>query len=209
MASAGTAQAEPPPEQKGFQLALRTGVAIPFGTVSPTTSMSDAIGPQIPLIVDIGFKPTTSLFFGAYLGAAVGGTAGELKAACERYAVNCVGGWFRGGLLAQYNVHPDRTVNPWIGYGIGYEIGGTRGSNIQNSIRNDVRGFEFAHLLGGLDFRIQDYFGIGPFIDGALGMYQVAKTKIDSGGYVLTAGSNDGTSFHLWLILGIRAVMRP
>lgn len=202
------ARADAPPQQTGFQLALRGGAAVPFGTISASTSMSDALGPQIPVLVDVGTKLTPNIFVGAFLGAAYGGTAGALTKTCNNYGIECNGFWFRGGLLAEYNFHPDRTVNPWVGYGIGYEIGGTNGTYGRNKITNTVRGIEFAHLLAGLDFRLQEWFGIGPFVDAAFGLYDVAKTQVNSGGYILTSAPED-RSLHLWLLLGVRLVMRP
>lgn len=206
--SPSVAHADPPPEQTGFQLALRTGVSLPFGTVSSSTSMSDALGPQFPVLLDIGTRITPNLFIGAFLGGSWGGTAGKLTATCHQYGIVCDGLWFRGGLLAEYGFHPDRLVNPWIGYGIGYEVGRSTGVYGRNKIVNTVGGLEFAHLLAGLDFRLHDWFGIGPFVDGAFGLYNVAKTEVNSGGYILTSPPED-KSIHLWLILGVRIVMRP
>jgi hypothetical protein len=198
------------PPSRGFQLALRTGVAVPLGQVSSTTAMSDAFSVQVPFILDIGGKPIPELFVGAFLGAALGGAAGQVDHACTQLNVSCLGAGFRGGVLVEYNLRPGDALNPWLGAGFGYEIGGSNGSNGLNTISNSYRGFEFGHLLGGLDFRLQDYFGIGPFLDAALGRYDYAQNQTNQGGYVSTLGGNlDAKSFHGWLILGVRAVLFP
>jgi hypothetical protein len=198
-----------PPATRGFQLALRTGAAVPIGNVSSTTAMSDALSIQVPLIVDIGGRPIPRLFVGAYLGTALGGAAGKLAATCQQLAVNCIGVGFRGGVLVEYSLHPEAAINPWFGYAFAYEIGLSSGSNGTNSISNTVRGFEYAHLLAGADFRLQEYFGIGPFLDVSLGSYDVAQSETNVGGLITKLGDISGQALHAWLIFGVRAVLFP
>jgi hypothetical protein len=172
--------------------------------------MSDALSVQVPLLVDVGWKPIPNLFVGGFLGAAVGGAAGQIARTCDHLAVNCVGLGFRGGLLLEYNFRPAEPINPWVGYGFGYEIGGSSGSNAGTSISNSVRGFEYAHLFGGIDLRLQDFFGIGPFAEGALGKYDFAESQTNAGGLVThVGGSIDDKAYHVWLLLGVRAVLLP
>jgi len=205
-----SADTEPPPEHRGFQLALRTGVSLPFGSVNGGTAMSDAFSAQAPLLLDVGWKIIPNLFVGAFGGAAVGGAAGQVDDACAQLGVSCLGVAYRFGILAEWNFRPDKTVNPWGGYGLGYETGSSSGSNAKNSISNSVHGFEYAHLLGGVDFRLQDWFGIGPFVDAAFGSYDVAESATNTGGRVLNrGGSVTDKTIHVWLTLGVRVVMLP
>ena len=202
--------AEPPPAQRGFQLAIRTGVALPFGNVSPTLPMSDALSAQLPFLLDIGAKPFRYVFVGAYLGVAVGAAAGSIAESCSALAVSCMGLGFRGGLQVQVHIRPDKRLNPWIGYGFGYEIGGSRGENETTTVKNNVRGFEIGHFLAGLDIRVDDYFAAGPFVDVALGKYDLAESLINAGGLVNTRGGQlEEKASHIWLILGARAVLFP
>src|SRR5215467_321311 len=59
---------EAPPASTGFQLALRTGAAIPMGTAiggangAPSTDMSKFVPFQVPFVVDIGWKFIPNLF---------------------------------------------------------------------------------------------------------------------------------------------------
>jgi hypothetical protein len=201
---------EPPPAHRWFQLAMRTGAAIPFGDVNKATKMSDALTVQLPFIVDVGVKPLAPLFIGVYLGAAVGGAAGVVEQQCNGVGLSCTGVGFRGGLSVQYNFLPAARINPWIGYGIGYEIGGSNGSSGDRSVSNSYRGFEFAHILGGADVRLTEYFGIGPFLDVAIGQYDVAKSEVNNGGRVQTLGGIiPDKSPHAWFIVGVRATMFP
>lgn len=201
---------DPPPAHRWFQLAMRTGAAIPFGDVNGATKMSDALTVQVPFIVDVGVKPFEPLFIGIYLGAAVGGAAGVVEQQCANVGLSCTGLGFRGGLQVQYNIAPAARINPWVGYGIGYELGGSNGSNGDRSISNSYRGFEFAHILGGADVRLTEYFGIGPFLDVAIGQYDHAKSEANDGGRVQTlGGSIPDKSPHAWFIVGVRATMFP
>jgi hypothetical protein len=202
--------AEPPPAQRGFQLAIRTGVALPFGSVSPEVPMSDALSPQLPFLLDIGAKPFRYVFVGAYLGVAVGAAAGSIAERCSALAVSCVGVGYRGGLQVQIHILPDKRFDPWFGYGFGYEIGGSRGENETTTVKNNVRGFELGHFLAGLDVRVDDYFAAGPFVDVALGKYDLAESLVNAGGLVNTRGGMlEEKANHIWLILGARAVLFP
>lgn len=201
---------ETPPARRGFQLALRTGVAIPFGNVTPATAMSDALSPQVPLLLDVGWKPIRHLFLGAYLGGTIGGAAGQIADTCNENGINCIGVGFRGGLLAEVNIRPDHFVNPWAGLGFGYEIGGSGGTQGRSSIDNSVRGFELVRVLTGVDFRLQEYFGIGPFLDVSFGRYDYAASRIDLGGLVSKLGGDvNDKALHVWLLAGVRLVLLP
>jgi hypothetical protein len=204
------AEMDAPPANRGFQLALRTGAAVPLGNASAAAAMSDAFSIQAPLLVDIGWKPIPHLFIGAFLGTAVGGAAGQVERTCEQLSVNCVGVGYRAGAVVEWNVRPGEKINPWFGYGFGYELGGSNGSNGSSSISNSVRGFEYAHVLAGVDLRLQEYFGIGPFVDAALGTYDVAESRTNQGGLVVNrGGAIEDKSFHVWLTLGVRVVLLP
>jgi hypothetical protein len=46
----------PPPARVGFQLGLRTGLAVPLGDASKGEEMSNVFAPQVPIMVEIGGK---------------------------------------------------------------------------------------------------------------------------------------------------------
>jgi hypothetical protein len=57
---------------------------------------------------------------------------------------------------------------------------------------------------------LTEYFGIGPFLDIALGQYDVAKSEVNDGGRVQALGGTiRDKSPHAWFILGVRATMFP
>ena len=207
----GGPEVESAPEaHRGFQVALRGGVALPLGNVTATTAMSDAVGIQVPLILDIGAKPFEHLFIGGYFGIAEGGAAGAVADVCANLGVSCNGLSLRFGGQVQYGFRPAATVNPWVGLAIGYEIARSSGTNGKNSVDNTLAGLEFAHLMAGVDFRLAHELGIGPFADIALGQYSTAETKQNAGGRVTTlGGAIDDTSLHEWITLGVRGVFFP
>jgi hypothetical protein len=199
-----------PDAHRGFQAALRAGVSLPFGSVTSTTAMSDALSIQVPIIVDLGVKPIDQLFLGAYFGVAQGGAAGAIADVCAHLAVSCNGLSLRFGVQVHYAFRPAATVNPWVGLGIGYEIARSSGQSGKNSVDNTLSGLELVHLMGGVDLRLAPAFGIGPFVDFALGQYSTAQTKQNAGGRVTTlGGAIDNPALHEWLTLGVRGVFFP
>lgn len=202
---------EAPPGRTGFQIALRTGVAIPLGELDKGESMSDAFTPQWPIIADIGFKVIPQLFLGGYVGIAVGGAGDAFKKACDAANVDCLAVGGRIGIQAQYHFIPDGRWNPWVGYGIGYELAGVSGSKANNKVSAAVAGVEFAHLMAGADYRISKTVGIGPFADFAIGQYTIAtiETTTALGGTQKRDGDIQNTSLHQWLLIGAKITFFP
>ncbi len=199
-----------PKARKGFQMAFRTGVAIPLGDLEKDNKMSDFTGPQVPIIIDLGGKIIPNLFLGGYLGISVGGAGGKLADLCDKASLSCTAIGARIGAQIQYHIIPDGKINPWIGYGIGYELLGVSGEKNNVKLSAATAGVEFAHLMAGADFRISRGFGIGPFVDFAIGSYSVATVETKVNG---TTQKRDGdikdTATHQWLMIGARFVIFP
>jgi hypothetical protein len=198
----------PPPAHRGFQMALRTGFALPFGKASDDAKMSDFVTGQVPLFVEIGGKPIKQLFIGGYVGVAFGGVAGDMEDACDTLDVDCdVAVTTRLGVEVQYHILPDQDLNPWVGYGLGLEgtsIAVTDGDQ-DGTITN--AGFEFARLSAGIDFRINRVFGVGPFADFSFGKYY--SYQIDAPRFPDEDGDIEDRAFHEWLTVGARFVFFP
>ena len=195
-----------PPPRTGFQLALRSGVAIPLGSISKGSAMSDAFSPQVPFVIDIGGKPIPNLFIGAYVGFAVGGAGGKFADACSKANATCVGVGFRVGVEAQYHFSPDEKLDPWVGYGIGFAGEGVSGSSSGGSTSYTAAGPEYGHFSGGLDVRLGKTIGVGPMVDFGIGRFTHAKVEVPG----LTAeGDVSDTTLHEWLTLGLRVVVLP
>lgn len=197
-----------PKAARGFQMALRTGVSIPFGKASgdDDDSMSDLFSAQVPLIIDVGGKLGEYVFLGGYLGLGVGGVAGQTSDLCDAANAKCLSTTVRIGVQAQVHFAPAEKVNPWLGYGIGWEASSVaiRNDGVDSSV--STSGPEFAHFMGGVDFRLSRTVGIGPFVDMSLGQYSRIRIETDEFG---ASGDVDKKALHGWLTLGARLVFFP
>jgi hypothetical protein len=208
----------PPLGHHGFQLAIRSGVALPFGSANGSSfglsnpppehwssSMSDLSGWQIPLTIDIGGKPNPHVFIGGYISYAMGQTAGRLADACDRLPLDCYSSSFRIGAQIHYVFSPHEWVTPWLGYGIGYSWF-SAGDGVRDV---SLRGFEFAHFLGGVDIRLSRTLGIGPFVDWSIGSYghqDLAASPPQTGA---VSGDIPNRAANYWLTIGPRIVFLP
>jgi hypothetical protein len=181
-------------------MALRTGYLMPMvsATGAPGDDMSKSFGGQVPLILDLGFKPSPNVFLGGYLGLGFGGTGDGVR--CD---TSCVAASFRIGLEVQYHFAPAESVNPWIGYGIGIESAAVGDSN-NNSVA--VAGVEWGHFMAGLDFRVSKSVGIGPLVDFSVGQYSHEEVKYNG---LDQQGDISNTATHEWLLIGGRLVIFP
>jgi hypothetical protein len=208
----------PPATSHFLQIAVRTGAQFPFGnaTGAANDSMSNSFGWQVPIILDVGWKFTPALFVGLYGGAGFGGTSGQVSTACSQNNESCFGATLRGGIEAVYYFAPSASLDPWLGYGIGYESSSVNiGASNGNGGSIAVSGWEFAHFMAGLDFRLGKVVGLGPTIDFSIGQYgnESISTGTQQGGSYVQTGSGGGsipqTAIHEWLLVGGRVVFFP
>jgi hypothetical protein len=157
--------------------------------------------------VDVGGKIGPYVFLGAYLGFAYGPAGGDSADACDRINATCGALSLRFGPEVLYFFMPDKKVNPWAGFGIGRESIALGSSTDRVDSAVAFAGWEFAHLMGGVDFRLNRVFGIGPFVDYALGSYDTFAFESDPGPD--TDGDVEETALHHWLTIGARFVFFP
>jgi hypothetical protein len=204
---------EPSPEgaplaNTGFQMALRMGPMFPIGDAAKDTPMGDIYGWQVPLVVELGGKPIPNLFIGGYLGLGFGGAGGKQADLCDKANASCVAASFRLGVEIQYHFTPAEKTNPWIGYGIGLESVGVSGSSNGRTVSQYLSGPEWAHFMGGLDFRLSKTIGIGPLVDFAIGRY--THSKVETGNTTIEGDiKDDDRTTHFWLFIGGRLVIFP
>ena len=203
---------KPPPfGRRGFQMAVRSGVAFPIGSfrdrgdvgiVGGRHEASDLVGPQIPLTLDLGAKVTKWIFIGGYVSFAAGLAGGDLSKTCDQLRLDCRSLSFRIGAQVTYAIAPDEWLNPWLGYGLGYSsiTVGDDGADVT------YRGFDFGHFMAGLDLRLSRTFGLGPYVVFTVGKYASRTIETATG---TIDGDISGRSFHYWLTVGPRLTIMP
>jgi hypothetical protein len=199
-----------PAAHTGFQLALRTGVAVPFGRVDSGAKISDSFTPQASIVGDLGIKVASDIFLGAYIGVSVGGVGDTVKQGCDAVGVDCTAVGVRFGIQAHYHFNPDGKWNPWIGYGVGLELVTASGSKNNAKLDAGLVGVEFAHFMAGAEYRVGRVIGIGPFADFAVGQYGSASVEtVQNGVSRKTSGELSDPSLHEWLTLGLKVTLFP
>lgn len=204
------APGDPPLAQTGFQVAFRSGAALPAGSISDAdgNGLSDQFGWQVPLLVEVGAKPLPWLFLGAYGGAGFGGVSESLDKACNDASISCSSRSVRFGVEALVYVLPSARVNPWFGYGIGYESTTLFGDADQGLPTQTVSGLELGHFMAGADLRLNRYLGVGPYVDFAVGRYGSFHSDATAKADAVDKGI-DKQAFHEWITLGARLVAFP
>src|SRR5688572_21899871 len=76
---------EPPDERIGWQGGFRTGAAFPIGSASgePGDGMPQWVAWQLPIHMEVGYKPLPWLWVGPYLVLGFGDTNGALLRSCK------------------------------------------------------------------------------------------------------------------------------
>lgn len=200
---------EPPPQShRGFQLAVRSGVALPAGRLSESTAMAGLASAQIPAFLDIGAKVTRHLFIGGYGSLGLGGVSDRWERRCSDKS-DCSSRSMHIGAQIQYHFAPAERVSPWIGYGVGYEWLWTQGHP-----ETTYHGPEYGRFMLGVDARLSRELGFGPFVDATFARYTRISYEQDfrgasSSNAVVTSTDIDDTSTHSWVTIGLRLVLYP
>lgn len=202
MGLSSVALAQTPPPRTGFQMDIRTGYSIPMGNLMKDVKLSDMSSGQVPLMFDIGAKVIPELFLGGYFLIGFGGAGGKQSDYCKANNATCASVGLAFGIEAQYHILPANSVNPWIGYGLGFQSLGMGYDQGGTTTSIGFGGFEFARLMGGVDFRVTRVFGVGPFVDLSMAKYGTINNGNNSADIPETA-------IHEWLTLGARFVFFP
>lgn len=193
-----------PPAARGFQAALRTGVALPWGRASEDAGdeLSARTGLQLPVVIDAGFKLNKPLFLGVYGGVGFG--SGAVRT-CSAENFDCSAVSYQLGVQAQYHFGASEPINPWLGYGLGYEILTQSLGTADYSESQTSSGVTFAKLGLGVDFR--GFVGLGPFLEVSAGRFTRASTSVDDA--EVHDGPVDDAAWHGFFSAGVRLVVLP
>jgi hypothetical protein len=173
-----------------FQLGLRAGFAPAMGDFAKDQKMSDGVKSQIPIQLDASYKLTKDIAVGGYFSYGFGQFNSD---ACPAGA-DCSASVMRFGVQGLYTFNQlQAPMVPWAGIGFGYEMG----SGSIGDTDTSVSGFEFVNLQVGGDYRVNEQFAFGPYLQFSVGQY----SKADLG-----AGSDDiqDKALHQWFGFGLR-----
>lgn len=207
--------------QTGFETGLRLGVGVPLGKGGRTLegverSLNDLTTWRAPLWIDVGYRVSPVTTVGAYAQLGVGGNGDACAGECD---------WtdLRIGAQAQWRFAPGSGVNPWLGVGLGYEWLSFRtlvrvpvpdpepGDPESIPVRTAERlGGPELLLQGGLEFKVEDSFSVGPYASATVGQYLSDGIKCDPADLGCPeAPAIDGSGFHSWLGIGLRGTYTP
>jgi hypothetical protein len=195
----------PMASQAQVQLGLRVGYAPAMGEAEKDFKMSDGLKSQIPLQLDALYKVTKDIGVGAYFAYGFGQV--DITDVCED-GVDCSGNVMRFGVQGHYTFNQLKSpLVPWAGLGFGYEIGKAKAEQGSQSIEVTYSGFEFLNLQVGGDYRVNEKFAVGPYLQFSLAQYSKFDFK-DNTDLQEFGGDEDGDveekSMHEWFGFGIR-----
>jgi hypothetical protein len=172
-----------------FQVGARVGFAPAMGDAQKDFAMSDSVKSQIPLQLDAAYKVTKDIAVGGYFSYGIG------QAECDE-GVDCSANIMRFGVQGLYTFNSlQLPLVPWAGVGFGYEIasGEVGGVDIGSS------GFELLNLQAGGDYKVNEKFAVGPYVQFSLGQY--SKAEFDGESQDIPS---DAKAMHQWFGFGIR-----
>lgn len=206
----------------GFAVGTRLGFGLPFGKLGSgedageaSPALSDLVSGGFPAQLDVGYFMDSRLYVGGFFQYGLMMFGQE----CPDIA-DCSASQLRFGLNAAYSFTPEGKLSPWMGLGIGYEM---LNSNVSSTIEGitfkvgqSLRGFEFANLQGGVDFRIGKSLWVGPYANFTVGQYSNLSLDLgELGGIGGEPGEEEALSgeipnkaFHFWLMGGVRVLFR-
>jgi hypothetical protein len=197
-----------------FQAAFRTGIAFPAGGIEGDSaySMGRDFNAQLPFLIEAGVRVHPMIVVGGYGEYTLGGVGQTFHdlglAQCGASSRSCGSASFHIGAQIQVHFRPGERIDPWVGYGLGYESAWASSSGGSLPPYSETfGGFEFARLAAGADFRINPWFGLGPFLGIDFGDYSHQHTQGIAG--FGTDQSVSNTALHEWITLGVRAVLFP
>jgi outer membrane protein W len=197
LAVAVMALAAPVASHAQVTLGLRLGFAPAMGDASDGSDMSDMIKSQIPLQLDVMYKVMPNLSVGGYFGYGFGQNGDFTKAICDGEGVDCSTSVKRLGVQAAYSFAPMDGFTPWAGAGLGYEWGTVAAEMGGVSADVSFSGFEFLNLNVGGDFKVNEQFGVGPFLGITFAQYSNAE-------FLGEEGDIEEKGIHNWLQFGVR-----
>jgi hypothetical protein len=170
-----------------FEIGARLGFAPAMGDAQKDFAMSDSVKSQIPLQLDASYKLTKDVAVGGYFSYGIG------QAECAE-GVDCSANVMRFGVQGLYTFNQVKApLTPWAGVGFGYEIA----SGERDGVDIGSSGFEFLNLQAGGDYKVNEKFAVGPYLQFSVAQYSKAEFNGNS-------QDIEEKALHQWLGFGVR-----
>lgn len=192
---ASTFLAAPTAAVAQLSLGVRLGYGAVGGEVVKGVKTSSWIDHEIPLQVDVSFKPLTSLSVGAYYAhgfvTVKGGTG--LDSAQDT----------RLGARVAFAFAPGEKLDPWIGAGTGWGWLSAKGGGTDMTID----GWEMLTVEGGLDLGLGKNTAVGLFASYATGEYRNGKITIPGTKWASGSIGTGEVASHGLFTIGVRGTL--
>jgi hypothetical protein len=191
------------PADTGPEVAVRAGLAVPFGQVQGgmNQNLDRYVSTAIPLGIEAGYRIVPALFVGVrfhYAFPQLKNPGGN----CDD--VSCDGSGVQLGLEAIYRFMPESKFAPWVGLGAGYEWWTADYFTSNAGLGATVSGFQGLLQAGG-DVRVGPQLALGPFLEVATGRFDSSTGRVRIGNTTNSTDSDiSDTAWHTWLTLGVR-----
>jgi len=182
-----------------LEVALRGGLASPGGSAASGLTMTDVVGEQATLGVELGIRATPQLTVAAFLEGGVGGPGDSTYcgAGCSAYSSSA-----RLGMLVRYHLAPYAPIDPWVGVGMAVAAASASGTDVAGDYDLTFSGFEFPKLSVGADLRLAGHASLGLYAEWSHGIYGQAEER--QNGVLVSDGQIDQTTSHSWFMVGPR-----
>jgi hypothetical protein len=174
------------------------GYARAVGDVYQGLAMADAVGGQVPIRVEAGYRFGPGLSLGAWFRYAPGWAGGDLAEACDLTGADCSASGLAFGIAAAWTFTPEARFRPWAGLTFGWE---SLALDLGGGDRMTLRGFELAGVQAGGDFPVGSRLSVGPWLGAGLGRWDEVSLEAASGGGTDAIADR---SVHAWLSIGVR-----
>jgi hypothetical protein len=182
-----------------FNFGLRLGYAPAMGDAMKDAKMSDGVKSQIPIQLDAMYAVAPDFSLGAYVSYGFGQLA---SGACDA-GVSCSASDTRFGIQGLYSFSKVSTAFvPWVGAGIGYEVASYSMEADGEKLELDLSGWEFLNLQAGANYKVNDQFSFGPYVQLSVGQYSSADMTMSGVGSF--SGDIPEKGVHQWFGFGVR-----
>ncbi len=207
LATTAVRAAAPAANGDNIQAAFGVGYARPFGNLAAGDDhlLPKLFSHQIPFTVEVGAKLHARWYLGVTGSVALGGAGAPAASDCDD-AADCSVTAYRFGAKLAFFFRPGQRLNPWLAVGAGYDFSQLLIDEARGKLTVEVRGYELPRLYFGADYRVCRFFGFGPYVQSAFGVY--THHRVETPRYERDEPIQD-TELHGWLSAGLRMVLMP